>query len=108
MGVAQIHQLSGDMNGASLIGARAVENDLAIRRHLVEPSIHLFKIRHQGTRNEMTGLVSSKCRAQVDDYRALAFNNQPVQLIDGNPRHAQPVVEATSLPPLDRDVSRKK
>ena len=42
------------------------------------------------------------------DYRPLAFSHQPVQLISGNPRHAQAAVEATSLPPLDRDVSRKQ
>src|SRR5208337_3812483 len=80
--VAQIHQLPRDVGGPRLVRARAVEDDLAIRRQLVAPSLHVGEVGNHGTWNDTAVLVANERRAQVDDYRPLAFGNQSVQLID--------------------------
>src|SRR6267154_3081034 len=94
-----MHQFPRNVRRSDIAGARAIEDDLAIPRHAIEPLINFSDIHEQSVGNETIVLLASEWCAQVDDQRVLAFNDQPVQPIDADACHLKPVVEATPLPP---------
>jgi len=103
-GCAILHQPLGDGGRGGIVGAGAVEDDLAIARQVAQPDEDLRVVDRQRSGNEARIETAGGRRAHVDHYRVLVLAHELAQFIDGDARHAKHPVEATPLPPFEGDV----
>src|SRR4051812_4702504 len=102
--VAQVHQHLCRRRGGGFVRAAAEEDDLAVLRQLRELAIHLSQVDRPRAGNRAAVQRALGVRPEIDDDRVLLAPDDVAQLLHGDARHANRLVEAPALPPLEGDV----
>src|SRR5215831_15831061 len=94
-----------DLRGRRFVRARAVEDDLAIARKFLDVLLEAVHGQMQRARDVTRLERAGNLRSHVHDEWRLSGIHETVQLVDTDPGHAQHLVEAVPLPPLERYVA---